>query len=298
MLISRDARTATVRHTLTWRRSRFPITFSLAHSPSSQLRIRGTPPYVSPRPLTVRLYSTTSRGERLIVALASAVPQLAHLSISGIARSLMHAPELLGAYPLIPISDDSQDVFPPSPISPNLCLPELLALPNLRSLSIQDTHLGDAKWKDAPVSALLDTLVLGAPCAFAQPAAVQEHVEDLLSNPALGACTAVYHPKLGVPEVVTSCSCLPQAARSPLVVDLPVVPPTEALEVITPGLSDTSSLSPSSSGPVSPALYPALALDSHVDYLPLNDGSEQTSQDHEAKGVIPIVPTVVVSRFD
>jgi hypothetical protein len=169
-----------------------------------------------------------------VVSLASVLPRLATLEICGIARSLIHAPELAGSFPKVPIADDGVDEFPPSPIAPDLKLPELMRLPRLRRLSIRDTHLGDSQWQTAPVSATLETLILGAPCAFEEPTTQQEHVTALLANPALSACKTFCDTSLGVPARVVT----PKSGPVPSALSFCPEEPAED-EVTSPVLTPT-----------------------------------------------------------
>lgn len=81
-----------------------------------------------------------------------------------VCRSALHAPELVGAYPFIPVLVDDDDI-PAHPLLGNkLYLPSLLCLPTLRVLRIRDTHLGDERWATTPVACKLDVLEIGSCC--------------------------------------------------------------------------------------------------------------------------------------
>lgn len=81
-----------------------------------------------------------------------------------IARSALHAPELVGAYPFVPVVSGDADI-PDHPIlGSELSLPSLLCLPTLKKLKIRDTHLGDSKWSVTPIQCSLEFLDLGNYC--------------------------------------------------------------------------------------------------------------------------------------
>jgi len=74
----------------------------------------------------------------------------------------MHAPELVGVYPYVPLVSGDEDI-PDHPIlGSELSLPSLLRLPSLRKLVIHDTHLGDRLWATTPVACRLEVLDLGS----------------------------------------------------------------------------------------------------------------------------------------
>ncbi|KAK0232475.1 hypothetical protein EDD85DRAFT_774778 [Armillaria nabsnona] len=103
-------------------------------------------------------------SERLVVSLAASLPLLNHLSISGATRSALHAPDLVGVYPPVPLVTGDSDI-PAHPILGNdLSLPSLLRLTGLRTLSIKDTHLGDARWDTEQVCCQLERVDLMGCC--------------------------------------------------------------------------------------------------------------------------------------
>jgi len=103
-----------------------------------------------------------SRSERLVVSIAATVPNLVRLSLDRISRSAMHAQELIGAYPFVPVVSGDENI-PDHPIlGSELSLPSLLRLPALKRLKIRDTHLGDPKWSTTPVCCSLEVLDLGS----------------------------------------------------------------------------------------------------------------------------------------
>lgn len=74
----------------------------------------------------------------------------------------MHAPELIGAYPFVPVVSGDEDTPPHSLLGSELSLPSLLQLPTLKKLRIRDTHLGDTRWSITPVRCSLEVLDLGS----------------------------------------------------------------------------------------------------------------------------------------
>ncbi|GJE86417.1 hypothetical protein PsYK624_024970 [Phanerochaete sordida] len=112
----------------------------------------------------------TPLSERLVVSIAATIPCLTHLELDRICRSAMHAPELVGAYPFIPVLM-GDDAVPAHPVLGNsLSLPALLRLPSLRVLRIRGTHLGDERWGSTPVQCRLAVLELGTgSCCYESP---------------------------------------------------------------------------------------------------------------------------------
>ncbi|PSR75927.1 hypothetical protein PHLCEN_2v8841 [Hermanssonia centrifuga] len=104
----------------------------------------------------------TPLSERLVVAIAASVPNLRELSLDRITRSALHAPELIGAYPFVPVVSGDEDIPPHPSLGSELSLPSLLRLPTLRKLRIRDTHLGDPKWSVTPICCSLEFLDLGS----------------------------------------------------------------------------------------------------------------------------------------
>ncbi|CDO76617.1 hypothetical protein BN946_scf184868.g31 [Trametes cinnabarina] len=101
-------------------------------------------------------------SERLVVSIAASVPNLRQLSLDRITRSAMHAPDLVGARPFVPVVKGDEDI-PDHPIlGRELRLPSLLRLPTLKKLRIRDTHLGDPNWESTPVYCSLEVLDLGS----------------------------------------------------------------------------------------------------------------------------------------
>lgn len=93
--------------------------------------------------------------------MAATVPNLAELSLSCIARSVIHAQELVGAYPFVPVVVGDEDIPDHPLLGSELSLPSLLRLSTLKTLRIRDTHLGDPRWSDVPVCCSLQVLDLG-----------------------------------------------------------------------------------------------------------------------------------------
>ena len=101
------------------------------------------------------------RSERSVVSMAASVPRLEQLSLDGVNRSLAHAPELLAAYPFVPLVVGDEDLEPHPVLGSNLSLPSVLRIPTLRKLQISQTHLGDPLWSSTPSSPRLEVLDLG-----------------------------------------------------------------------------------------------------------------------------------------
>ncbi|KII91160.1 hypothetical protein PLICRDRAFT_105875 [Plicaturopsis crispa FD-325 SS-3] len=107
-------------------------------------------------------------SERLVVSIAASLPSLADLSLNGISRSTLHAPELVGTYSNIPLVCGDSDI-PSHPIfGAALNLPSLLRLPTLKRLAIHNTHLGDPQWSTVGPACVLDALELGS-CMYDSP---------------------------------------------------------------------------------------------------------------------------------
>ncbi|KIP09898.1 hypothetical protein PHLGIDRAFT_125894 [Phlebiopsis gigantea 11061_1 CR5-6] len=107
-------------------------------------------------------------SERLVVSIAASTPHLSQLILDRVCRSALHAPELVGAYPFVPVLTGDDDIPPHPLLGDALCLPSLLRLPTLRELRIRDTHLGDTRWGSTPVACALDVLELGS-CCYESP---------------------------------------------------------------------------------------------------------------------------------
>ncbi|KAJ7434751.1 hypothetical protein B0H11DRAFT_2258036, partial [Mycena galericulata] len=95
-------------------------------------------------------------SERLVVSIAASVPELHYLSLDRISRSTIHAPELVGKYPFVPLVRGDEDIPDHPVLGSELSLPSLLSIPSLRQLTIRDTHLGDPRWASAPVACRLE----------------------------------------------------------------------------------------------------------------------------------------------
>ncbi|KAG6811836.1 hypothetical protein H0H92_005633 [Tricholoma furcatifolium] len=101
-------------------------------------------------------------SERLVVSIAATTPRLEQLSIDRITRSKLHAPELEGAYPYIPLVTGDDDIPDHPVLGSELSLPSLLRISALKKLTIRDTHLGDSRWSTTPVACRLEVLDLGS----------------------------------------------------------------------------------------------------------------------------------------
>lgn len=121
------------------------------------------------------------RSERLVVAIALSVPQLEDLTLDRVARSSMHAPDLVGSYPYIPIVSGDEDIADHAMVGSSLCLPSILHIPTLRKLCIRDTHLADPLWETAVCTSPLVHLDLGS-CYHGSPETSQIAVERIINN--------------------------------------------------------------------------------------------------------------------
>ncbi|KAG6907741.1 hypothetical protein DXG01_007541 [Tephrocybe rancida] len=101
-------------------------------------------------------------SERLVVSIAATTPGLEQLSLDKITRSKLHAPELEGVYPFVPLVTGDDDIPDHPLLGSDLSLPSLLRIPTLKKLIIRDTHLGDSKWATIPVACRLEVLDLGS----------------------------------------------------------------------------------------------------------------------------------------
>lgn len=102
------------------------------------------------------------RSERLVVSIALSIRNLENLSLDRITRSKVHAPELEGVFPFIPLSVNDEDIPDHSVFGSALSLPSLLRISTLRKLTIRDTHLGDERWTTSPILCRLEFLDLGS----------------------------------------------------------------------------------------------------------------------------------------
>ena len=121
----------------------------------------------------------TFRSERLVVSIALAIPQLQELTLDRIARSKIHAPDLLGT--LIPTVIGDNDIEDHPIVGPALSLPSLLQISTLQQLRIRDTHLGDRRWEGATCLAPLSVLDLGS-CCHVSPEVGRTHAEVIVRN--------------------------------------------------------------------------------------------------------------------
>ena len=108
--------------------------------------------------------SPVRRSERFVVSIAASLPNLEELSLDRIARSAVHAHELVGTYPYVPVVTGDEAVPPHALLGNDLSLPSLLRLPTLKKLRIRDTHLGDRDWANTPIRCSLQFLDLGSCC--------------------------------------------------------------------------------------------------------------------------------------
>jgi len=115
----------------------------------------------------------------LVVSVALAIPQLQELTLDRIARSQIHASDLLGA--LIPTVVGDNDIEDHPIVGSALSLPSLLQIPTLQQLRIRDTHLGDPRWESAICLAPLSVLDLGS-CCYVSPEVGRTHAEAIVRN--------------------------------------------------------------------------------------------------------------------
>lgn len=101
-------------------------------------------------------------SERLVVSIAASLPLLEELTLDRISRSTLHAPELAGKYPYIPIVSGDDDIVDHVKLGSNLSLPSLLLIQSLRKLTIRETHLGDPNWLNVIATCRLEVLDLGS----------------------------------------------------------------------------------------------------------------------------------------
>ncbi|KAJ6571801.1 hypothetical protein B0H19DRAFT_937734 [Mycena capillaripes] len=144
-------------------------------------------------------------SERLVVAIAASVPDLRYLSLDRISRSTVHAPELVGKYPFVPLVRGDEDIPNHPLLGSELSLPSLLSIPTLRQLTIRDTHLGDPRWATAPVACRLEMLDLGS-CAHESDAPNRLAIERIMSavGPSLSSfslATALSKPATPLPRL-------------------------------------------------------------------------------------------------
>lgn len=122
---------------------------------------------------------TTYRSERLVVSIALGIPLLQELTLDGITRSQVHAPDLFGT--LIPTVIDDVDVEDHPIVGSALSLPSLLRIPTLQALRIRDTHLGDRRWESVTCLAPISVLDLGT-CCHVSPEVGGTYVEAIVRN--------------------------------------------------------------------------------------------------------------------
>jgi len=120
-------------------------------------------------------------SERLVVSIAASLPKLSRLTLDRIARSAMHAPELVGCSSFVPVCTGDEDVPAHPTFGSDLSLPALLRLPALRYLRIRDTHLGDAAWSTTPILSPIEVLDLGT-CYFESPEFNRLCTERIIGN--------------------------------------------------------------------------------------------------------------------
>lgn len=93
----------------------------------------------------------------------------------------MHAPELVGTYPYVPLVLEDEDIDDHSLLGSELSLPSLLRIPTLRKLIILNTHLGDPRWMTTPTACRLEVLELGG-CALETDDINSTFIERIMST--------------------------------------------------------------------------------------------------------------------
>ncbi|KAF9057065.1 hypothetical protein BJ165DRAFT_1418228 [Panaeolus papilionaceus] len=146
-------------------------------------------------------------SERLVLAIALSTPYLSELSLDRITRSRLHAPELEGAFPLVPLALNDEDITVASSCTKRnvndipLNLPSLLRIPTLSKLTIKDTHLGDPSWTTTPVDCRLQVLDLGS-CYHADPGFNSRCTERIMS--AVGPSVSEFSLTSALPTTATN----------------------------------------------------------------------------------------------
>ena len=135
-------------------------------------------------------YPPPISSERLVVALAAALPALSHLVLSRISRSAIHVDPCDVPYN-VPLVTNDVDVPPHPVLGGDLALPSLLRLPSLRTLEIRDTWLG-CDTKIEPASSSLERLVLTGSMY-----AADSQCEAQACTAWLGACPSLRSLELG-----------------------------------------------------------------------------------------------------
>lgn len=120
------------------------------------------------------------RSERLVVSIALAIRKLQQLTLDGIARSQIHAPDLLYRT-IIPTVVGDGDIEDHPAVGSELSLPSLLQIPTLQQLRIRDTHLGDPLWETVTCLAPISVLDLGSYC-HVSPEVKSSHVGKIIKN--------------------------------------------------------------------------------------------------------------------
>ncbi|KAF7969979.1 hypothetical protein HWV62_25468 [Athelia sp. TMB] len=120
-------------------------------------------------------------SERFVVSIAALLPALEQLTLNRISRSILHAPELVGAYPYVPIVSGDQDIAGATVFGTDLSLPSLLRIASLRKLTIRETHLGDPAWLTVSTACRLEVLDLGS-CPYETDDANSLFIERIMST--------------------------------------------------------------------------------------------------------------------
>lgn len=152
-------------------------------------------------------------SERLVVSIAASIPNLQYLYLDRVSRSVLHAPEVIGVYPYVPLVSGDENIPDHPRLASNLNLPYLLTIPSLRNLVIRDTHLGDPTWASVPVACNLEILDLGGCCH------VSEEFNQLCTERIISAAGRTVEefrlPTTMSPEAATSLKRLRRLHISP-----------------------------------------------------------------------------------
>lgn len=113
--------------------------------------------------------------------MATSLPALEQLTLDRISRSVLHAPELIGAYPYVPLVTGDDDIPNHARLGSDLSLPSLLRIASLRKLTIRETHLGDPRWLTVSAACRLEVLDLGS-CPHESEDANSLFIERIMST--------------------------------------------------------------------------------------------------------------------
>jgi hypothetical protein len=159
------------------------------------------------------------------------VPRLEHLTLDGIARSLIHAPELLSTYPYIPLVIGDDDIDDHPLLGSSLCLPSLLRIPTLRKLQLLETHLGDRLWASTRPSCPLEVLDLGS-CGYETPEFNRLCTERIVYNVAHHCPIQSLHVNTSLEDVAFHDRHLTPLKLLRHVHLMPLLPPSQIVQTL------------------------------------------------------------------